>query len=71
MACFVHGKDEIWKWIVFEKSKSKRPLVRPNHRWDDNNKIYVTEVDICLRTGRSGGCCEHGNEPYNEGRSFD
>jgi hypothetical protein len=60
---------------VFEKSKTKRPLVRPKYRWNDNNnnnnKIDIREVDICFGTGRSGGCCEQNNEPYNEGRSFD
>ena len=56
---------------MFKKSKSKRPLVRPKYRWDDNNRLDITEVDICIRAGRSGGCCEQSDEPYNEGRSFD
>jgi hypothetical protein len=64
----VHGKDKIWIWNVFEKSKCKRPLLRHKYRWDDNNKIDITEVDICLRTRRSGGCSEQSNETYNEGR---
>jgi len=66
----VHGKDGSLTWIVFEKSKSKRPIVKPKYRWYDNIKIDITEINICHRTGRSGGCCEQSTEPYNEGRYF-
>jgi hypothetical protein len=47
------------------------PLGRLRRRWEDNNKIYVREIDwgamdwIQLAKNRDqwGGPCEHGNEP--------
>jgi len=40
----------------------KRPLVKPRHKWEDNIKMYVKEIDwdvwtglMWLRTGKSGG----------------
>jgi hypothetical protein len=58
--------------ILVEKPEGKRPLERPSHRWMVAIKIYLGEIgwggvvwngSIWLRTGTSGGCCEHGNEP--------
>ena len=31
--------------VLVEKPKGKRPLGRPRHRWEDNIKIDIQEVD--------------------------
>jgi len=30
--------------VLVGKPEGKRPLVRPRHRWEDNNKMYLQEV---------------------------
>ena len=48
------------------KPKGKRPLARPKHRWENNIKMYLQEVElggaggawtrlIWFRTGTGGG----------------
>jgi hypothetical protein len=48
--------------LLVEKPEGKRPLRRPRHRWVDNIKMNLGEVDgvmwtglVWLRTGTGGG----------------
>jgi hypothetical protein len=48
----------------------RSPLGRPTHRWEDNIKINLLQVEWEGRMDLSGsglgqiaGCCEWGNEP--------
>ena len=50
--------------------EGRRPLGRPRHRWEDNIKIDLREVEWGHGLDRSdsglgqvAGCCECGNEP--------
>ena len=52
------------------KPEGKRPLGRPRHRWEDNIKMDLQEVDVGDGLDRAGsglgqvvGSCECGNEP--------
>jgi len=55
------GKRSVYR-ILVGKIKGKRPLGRPRHRWDDNIKMDLQEVDgggltesSWLRIGTGGG----------------
>jgi hypothetical protein len=57
--------------LLVGKPEGKRPLRRPRRRWKGNIYMGLRETGlgvawtglIWLRTGTSGGPCEHGNEP--------
>jgi hypothetical protein len=36
---------EIHHRVLVGKSEGKRPLVEPRHKWEDNTKMHVKEVD--------------------------
>jgi hypothetical protein len=38
------GKINTYK-SLFRKHEGKRPLGRPGNRWEDNIKMYLTEVE--------------------------
>jgi hypothetical protein len=56
--------------VLVGKPDGKRPLGRPSHRWEDNIKIDLQEVDVGVWTGlgwlrtqrQVAGNCECGNE---------
>jgi hypothetical protein len=61
------------------KLEVKRPIVRPRRRWEDNIRMYLTEIVGRCGLDASGsawkpvgGSCEHGNEPLNsiKGKEF-
>jgi hypothetical protein len=35
-------------WVLVRKPEGKRPLGRPKHRWENNNKMDLQEVGGCL-----------------------
>ena len=39
--------------VLVEIPKGKRPLERPRHRWEDNIKVDLQEVDVVAWTGLS------------------
>jgi hypothetical protein len=44
-ACVTYsGKRNIYR-ILVGKSEGTRPLVEPRHKWEDNIKMYVKEID--------------------------
>jgi hypothetical protein len=51
--------------ILVGKPEGRRPLGRPRHRWVDNIKMDLRDIDwIDLAQDRPvEGSCEHGNEP--------
>ena len=44
------GKNRYVYRVGGRKPEGKRPLGRPRHVWEDNIKVYVTEI----RVGRHG-----------------
>jgi hypothetical protein len=45
MACSTHGGEEEYIYIILVgKPKGKKPLGRSRSRWEDNIKIYLTEI---------------------------
>jgi hypothetical protein len=42
--CSTHGEMKNAHKILIGKPERKRPLVRPMHRWEDNNKMDVREI---------------------------
>ena len=44
-ACSAYGGGELCIQGLVGKSDEKRPLGRPRHRWEDNIKMYLQEVD--------------------------
>jgi hypothetical protein len=38
------GEERVMHMILVGKPEGKRPLGRPRHRWEDNNKMDVQEV---------------------------
>ena len=57
--------------ILVGKPVGLRPLVRRDHRWEDNSEMYIIEGrGLTLYSCTSGqgqvtGCCEHGGEPLS------
>jgi hypothetical protein len=57
--------------ILLGKPERKRPLRRPEYRWEHNIEINLKEMecvfvdwmDVWLRIGTMEGSCEHGIEP--------
>jgi hypothetical protein len=55
--------------ILVGKPGGKRPLGRPNRRWEDNIEVNVREmglenwIHLAQDRDRWRGSCEHGNEP--------
>jgi hypothetical protein len=42
--------------VLVKKREGRRPLGRPRHRWEDNIKVDLREVEsIWLRIGTGGG----------------
>jgi len=39
--------------VLVGKPEGKKPLGRPRHRWEDNNKIDLQEVECGGRSGSS------------------
>jgi hypothetical protein len=37
--------------VLVGKPEGKRPLGRPRHRWEDNVRMDLQEVDVGVRTG--------------------
>jgi len=53
--------------VLVGKPEGKRPIGRPNHRWDDNTKMDLREMR-CEGMGRIAlaqvvNTCDCGNEP--------
>jgi len=54
----------LYKFLV-EKPKRKKRLGKPRHRWEDNIKMDLQEVDVGAWIGliwQVAGTCECGNE---------
>jgi hypothetical protein len=43
-ACSTHGERRNAYRTLVGKPEGKRPLGRPRRRWDDNNRLYLTEI---------------------------
>ena len=59
MACMGKGRGPCR--LLVEKPEEEGPLGRPRHRWEDNIKMYLKEVQLgawtrltWLRIGKSG-----------------
>jgi hypothetical protein len=39
--------------VLVGKPKGKRPLGRPNHRWENNIKVVIQKWDVEVWTGSS------------------
>jgi hypothetical protein len=50
-ACSTDGEGRGMYRVLVGKPEGKRPLVRPRHRWEDNIKMDLQEVDVGLLTG--------------------
>ena len=56
--------------VLVGKPEGKRPLGRPRHRWEDNNKMYLEEVgrgcgdwmELAQDRDRWWALCENGKE---------
>jgi hypothetical protein len=53
--------------ILIGKPEGKRPLGRPRHRWEDNQRMDLGEIEwesmdgsLALDRGHWWCCCEHG-----------
>lgn len=49
------------------KAEGNRPGRKPRHRWKNNIRMNLTEVEWEIRTEQrlKVGCCEHRNEPLD------
>jgi hypothetical protein len=45
-ACRAYGEIRNAYRILFGRSKGKIPLGRPRHRWEDNIKMDIREIDL-------------------------
>jgi hypothetical protein len=43
--CSTHGTDELCKKMWLGKPEGKRPQGRPRHRWEDNIRMDVREIE--------------------------
>jgi hypothetical protein len=43
-ACSADGEERGMYRVLMGKPEGKRPLGRPRHRWDDNNKTNLQKV---------------------------
>jgi hypothetical protein len=43
-ACRPHGDMRNWYTDLVGKPEGKRPLVGPRRRWEDNIKMYLTDL---------------------------
>jgi hypothetical protein len=66
-ACSAHGEMRNACKSLVAKPEWKRTLGRPRHRWEDNIKFRLTEMEVWRcgfdSSGPVVGFCEHGNEP--------
>jgi hypothetical protein len=46
-ACRTHGENRNLYRILVLKVEGKRPLGRPRHRWVDNIKMDLNEIEWC------------------------
>jgi len=44
-ACSAYGGGEVYTGVLVEKPEGKRPFGRPRHRWEDNIKMDLQEVE--------------------------
>jgi hypothetical protein len=44
-ACSTYGEERGAHSVLVEKPEEKRPLGRPRHRWEDNIKMGLQEVE--------------------------
>jgi hypothetical protein len=44
-ACSTRRRDETFIKILVGKPEGKRPLGRPRHRWEDNIKMDLREIE--------------------------
>jgi hypothetical protein len=44
-ACSTNGEKRYAYRILVEKSEGKRPLGRPRHKWVDNIKMELREIE--------------------------
>jgi hypothetical protein len=68
----MYGKRRVSYRILMGRHEGRRPLGRPNNRWEDNIKMGLQEVGgrtwnrlIWLRIGKGAGFCECSNEPMS------
>jgi hypothetical protein len=73
--CMGLGETVIAYTIVIRNTEGKRPLVSPRHRWEDNIKTNIKEVEctdvdwIRLSWGSiSGVSFEHCNKPLDSAK---
>jgi hypothetical protein len=45
------GKNRGAYRILVVKTEVRRPLERPRHRWEDNIKMDIREMELGARTG--------------------
>jgi hypothetical protein len=41
------GEGRVVYRVFVGKTEGKRPLGRPNRRWEDNSKMDLQEVEVC------------------------
>jgi len=61
-----YGESRVEYRVLVGKPEGKRPLGRPTHRWVDNIKMDLKEMEWRgpgLGYGQVAGTCECGNEP--------
>jgi hypothetical protein len=44
--CGIYGEGRGVYRVLVGRPKSKRPLVRPSHRWEDNIRMDLREIGI-------------------------
>jgi hypothetical protein len=45
--CSTHGASRHTYRILAGKPEGKRPLGRSRRRWEDNTKMYLTDIEWC------------------------
>jgi hypothetical protein len=68
--CGTYGGRKGAYEVLFGGPEGKRPFGRPRHKWEDNIKMVLQEldegmdmIDLAQYRGRVEGFCKCGNEP--------
>jgi hypothetical protein len=68
--CSMYGSRKVAYKVRVGGPEEKKPFGRPGHKWEDNIKMVLQEVDegmdmidLAQYTGQVAGSCECGNEP--------
>ena len=65
------GAEKVHTRFCLGGPEGKRPFGRPRHKWEDNTKMVLQEVDegmdmidLAQYRGQMAGFCKCGNEHY-------